>query len=276
MGYWLPDNRLEMPELFHPRRKPVGEVEIDWKHKSNLQDKLIGFFLFDRIEGGIRNVTGGRGLTRQYYGGGGQDLEPSILVDPEHGRVARMKDRVYGSSKELTDEDLFTDDWEFTTAVLYKLHTYESNGGASVAMGDSSSGGTTQWVIKDYSNEVNFYMSTSTGDVVCDDSNNAAPLNEWVFRLATSNRVTGETVLHTKGMPAISSGFTRIGSPFNFAASTAPNGGFRFGIGDANAGTGVRSFDGELALGAVWNKFFTKEMAEAFFANPYQFLRPKL
>ena len=28
----LPDSRLEMPELLHPGRKPVGNVEVDWSH----------------------------------------------------------------------------------------------------------------------------------------------------------------------------------------------------------------------------------------------------
>ena len=32
MSYQIPDPRWEMPELLEPRRKPVGNVVIDWTH----------------------------------------------------------------------------------------------------------------------------------------------------------------------------------------------------------------------------------------------------
>ena len=39
----LPDSRLEMPELLHPGRKPVGNVVVDWSHP--LSRGLIHAFL---------------------------------------------------------------------------------------------------------------------------------------------------------------------------------------------------------------------------------------
>jgi len=30
MSYIIPDPRFEMPELFDPNRKPVGNGKIDW------------------------------------------------------------------------------------------------------------------------------------------------------------------------------------------------------------------------------------------------------
>lgn len=41
----IPDSRFEMPSLFYPGRKPVGNVKIDWSHP--LARGLVGFHLMD-------------------------------------------------------------------------------------------------------------------------------------------------------------------------------------------------------------------------------------
>ena len=45
MSFWLPDSRLEMPELMHPGRKPVGTAKIDKSHRHS--KGLVGYWMMD-------------------------------------------------------------------------------------------------------------------------------------------------------------------------------------------------------------------------------------
>ena len=55
MGFFIPDPRFEMPELFEPNREPVGNVVINWEHP--LARGLVGCWLMRENEGAI-DLTG--------------------------------------------------------------------------------------------------------------------------------------------------------------------------------------------------------------------------
>lgn len=61
-GLWLPDPRIEMPELFELGRKPVGNVKIDWSHR--LASDLVACFIpstenMELVSGHICNSNSG-------------------------------------------------------------------------------------------------------------------------------------------------------------------------------------------------------------------------
>lgn len=62
----IPDQRLLMPALLEPQRKPVGEVEIDWNNP--LADGLIATYLFN--EWPVRNIINGFNDFTPYLGDG--------------------------------------------------------------------------------------------------------------------------------------------------------------------------------------------------------------
>lgn len=57
---WLPDSRLEMPELLEPGRKPVGNVKIDWEHP--LTKGLVYMSLYTE-EGAVNLASGERTIS---------------------------------------------------------------------------------------------------------------------------------------------------------------------------------------------------------------------
>lgn len=61
---WLPDSRLEMPELLEPGRKPVGNVKIDWTHPlaKRLEEYCLFGDTYDSASG--LNVTSSLGVKK--------------------------------------------------------------------------------------------------------------------------------------------------------------------------------------------------------------------
>lgn len=57
MAYIIPDSRFEMPELFEPGRKPVGNVQIDWGNPITRSLEL--FVLCDRVHNPYQNLVDG-------------------------------------------------------------------------------------------------------------------------------------------------------------------------------------------------------------------------
>lgn len=55
MGLWLPEARFEMPELFEPGRKPVGNVRIDYSHQ--LAKYLQMYYMFPSYQCLVRNTN---------------------------------------------------------------------------------------------------------------------------------------------------------------------------------------------------------------------------
>ena len=55
MSYNIPDPRFEMPELFDARRKPVGNVVIDWSHP--LARGLVRYYPFYSVGGTGRELV---------------------------------------------------------------------------------------------------------------------------------------------------------------------------------------------------------------------------
>ncbi len=60
MALWLPDSRFELPELFSPNRKPVGNVKINWSHP--LTKGLVAYWLVNNNGELVELVSGTLGV----------------------------------------------------------------------------------------------------------------------------------------------------------------------------------------------------------------------
>ena len=259
MSYALPDSRVEDSSLFVPNFVPVGNYKVDPQHL--LAQNMTGYFLPGNNIGGnegfgVKNLAGYSDLKNVYPGA----ADPTYSVG-DRGRVVNLNDQSLRAPALDTPE--FISAAGFTYAVIYKLNSHQSKGGSPMCRARTSSSSATFSAMKDYSNRsqvaarINNINRTIT-------YNTAITLGSWVFRIGLYDRASGRMQLWDSKLGLLVS--TNYSG--NLTTNTSANTHFRIAVGaqgDAN-----RGFDGQVAMGAIWNGRGLSEKEIEIFFNAFK------
>ena len=117
MGLWLPDDRMEMPELLHPNRKPVGNVKIDWGHNSGIQKGLKRFLLTEQTNHLLNLVDNSRIL-----GDWGNDSTEHIEATDEGICYVTQAGVPVTFRLALDTTEVFDAGFEYTVVIRVRAH----------------------------------------------------------------------------------------------------------------------------------------------------------
>ncbi|MBL4709757.1 MAG: hypothetical protein JKY48_15090 [Flavobacteriales bacterium] len=162
-----------------------------------------------------------------------------------------------------TDTPEFMNAAGFTYAVIYKLNSHQSSGGSPMCRGYTSSSSATYSAMKDYNNKSQVAARVG-GNNRSLTYNTAIPLSEWVFRIGLYDRASGRMELWDSKLGLlVSNNYTG-----DLSTSTGSNRHFRIALG--KQGDANRGFDGQVALGAIWNGRGISEKEIEMFFNDFK------
>ena len=252
---WLPDPRMEMPELLEPGRKPIGPVGIDWAH--HLTRGLRNFYLFNgsNLYKNLADKSLFKSETNNFdqsnfsvrYDRYGQHVYSSGISDQ---RINLQEDIALNPNQEFT----LLGGFNYKSAT--QDHTFYQSGSA-IAVNSSM----LLWADTEGST---LRPGINAGASIFGDSN-SIPVNSFVvWGVGTTLRDANSTQLWVNGLPSGTAG--DCGNP-NISGETQ---GSFFG----QRPTGNRSMQGNCYFIAQWDRRLSDTEHYVFNKNPYQFLIP--
>lgn len=241
MSLVIPDSKFEMPALFYPNRKPVGNVKIDWGHP--LSKGLVGLWLFNNRTFNL--VTEGFELsdTNVNYV---ETLDGKAGVfGPGASRSFKLKD---AAARYASDKFTYFSRFKWyaqSSAGRLVSNTNSSNIGSTLQVGGGAYAATCyintgSWT-GTFGNTVPAGVVTSIASTY--DRKNVKVYNNGI--------VTGSSSL--TGTPAHSLLVTELGARVN---DTTEN------------------FDGEIYYTSIYDKALSEVEVSSLTSNPYQLLIP--
>jgi len=233
----IPDSRFEMPSLFYPKRKPVGNVKIDWSHP--LAKGLVGACL-----GRVNLVTG------ELY-----ELKGYNLPTFERNNINLNS---YGSLNEIRTTPISGSQ---NRTFFGAIHHASSNKGFLFNIGDGSAGvANARWSIRvDASIGLRIEMQGSgyTSSLVAN-----AGKHHIACRLSGTQLQDND--LYVDGVFESAIGTNTVNTSSSYVVSYGNR---------AYDGTQDDSVD-SLEVGLIYNRDLSDKEIRLLDANPYQFLIP--
>jgi hypothetical protein len=249
--YPLPDSRFEMPELYIPGRKPVGDVMIDWENPltkgivqcvlfaqqgTAIADLIKGLYSWNLLQAGTKGADSGfeAGQWRTYNSGAASSSDIGVIY------------------QDFTAWDYATTDLWSALSVGDRPHLAGGNVGSAL---DENRG----FVINP--TQVRFRRVTGSVDISSSFSDSKA--------VGLAKQGTNGTLVSADGITrdTIATGST------DFANSACDNVGIGSGWTENIADW---SFQVERSVSMVvrWNRALSQSELDSITADPYQFLIP--
>jgi hypothetical protein len=256
-GFFIPDPRFEMPQLFEPGRKPVGNVEIDWNHPMT---RKLEAYLY-AIPGGVIDLVSGRLMTKVN--------SPSTGIYNPHSGIATTTNGTdsyyllefgYSRTLALSDGIALAASWRSNVSQSDKRIAAFSNNSQWFAFESELAG-------------AQGYTRTSSGDITVTDQNsaNSAGNNYGIYMTDNDGRYgsSAKTSFHCNG-PFRSSSTTITTQTLTFDQCT---------IGALYRTSPISFFNGQVPAVALWSRelttFEVNEYKNTKGASIYQMLIPK-
>jgi hypothetical protein len=259
-GFHIPDARAEMPELYFPRRKPIGPVELDFSNP--LTHKLEGAFLFPSME---NYVPGGFNLSSSKL--------PPIGVGPGGACFAFTTDQ----DEYLSGGDSFDVGRDhFTLTAIVSSDYAASPDMALIAKAEASSNNERyQLAIEDTFNEGTVRAFIDNG-VEYDLKPGVDILDGKVHVAAMRVIRTGLMSTWADGIQQGTTDISATGTNNMDSTHVLLFGHYNDSVGSNDPPTGqVNEYVGNFYAAFLHRRALTDAEMKSLAANPYQFLIPK-
>ena len=84
---FIPNSKLDMPELLYPGRKPVGNVKIDWSNPLSRGIKIANIPRLNFATGSVQKYTVGHSINGEYLGFNDGDSTSFFTVNDDTQRL---------------------------------------------------------------------------------------------------------------------------------------------------------------------------------------------